>query len=67
MFSEKLIVAFTSSTVFIPVWSHVLAFSAWTLKKTHSQLPGSLSPYYKYLHASQISHRVFSPKPYLNV
>ena len=60
-FSEKTIVAFTNSTVFIldsvfvldslslsfspspslslymtkPVWSHVLAFSAWTLKKTH--------------------------------
>ena len=43
-FSEKLIVAFTNSTVFIldfyinmtkPVWSHVLGMSAWTLKKAH--------------------------------
>ena len=44
MFSEKPIglVAFTNSTVFIldlymtkPLWSHVLALSAWTLKKAH--------------------------------
>ena len=41
-FSEKPIVAFANCTVFIqdiyltkPVWSHVLASSAWTLKKTH--------------------------------
>ena len=40
-FSEKLTVAFTSSTVFIidyitkPVWSHVVASSARTLNKAH--------------------------------
>ena len=40
-----------------PVWSHLLAFSAWTLKEnSYSQLPGSLSPDYKYLHAQHISH-----------
>ena len=51
-FSEKTIVAFTNNTLFIldfyiymtkPVWSHVLALSAWTLKKAH-HLPGNLSP-----------------------
>ena len=36
-----------------PVWSHVLAL---TLKKAQSQLPGNLSPEYKYLHARQIPH-----------
>ena len=41
-YSEKPIVAVTNSTVFIldlyitkTVWSHVLALSAWTLKKAH--------------------------------
>ena len=43
-FSEKPIVTFTNNTVFIldllsitkPVWSHVLALSARTLKKAHT-------------------------------
>ena len=42
-----------------PVWSHVLALSAWTLNKALivSQLPGNLRPDYKYLHARQITHK----------
>ena len=47
-FSEKPIVAFANSTVFLQdfcillnLWSHVLALSAWTL---NSKLPESLSP-----------------------
>ena len=39
-----------------PVWSHILALNGWTMIKTHYQLPGSLSPDYKYLQARQISH-----------
>ena len=41
-FSEKPIVAFTNSTVFLldfyillSLWCHVLALSAWTFKKAH--------------------------------
>ena len=37
-----------------PVWSNVLALSAWTLKNSYIQFPGSLSPDYKYLHASNV-------------
>ena len=52
-------VAFTNSTVFIldfhlymtkPVWAHVLAFSAWTLNKTHV----ARKPDYKYPASSRI-------------
>ena len=70
-FSEKTKVAFTNRTVFIldlyiyitkPVWSHVLASSAWTLKKAHL-LPINLSPddKYMYMHASQIPHNKAFP------
>ena len=45
-----------------PVWSHVLALSAWTFKKAHIvSLPGSLSPDYKYLHARQIPNQLSFP------
>ena len=46
-----------------PVCFHVLASSAWTLKKAHNyyQLPGSLSPDFKYLHARQILHKLRDP------
>ena len=44
-----------------PVWSHVLALSAWTLKKAYNQLPGSLGPDYKYLHGRQIPYQVKLP------
>ena len=57
-----------------PVWSYVLDLSVWTLKKAHmisctyNQLPGSLSPDYKYLHARQIPHQLsFSYQSYLTV
>ena len=53
-----------------PVWYHVLALSAWTLKKAHnySQLSGNLSPDYKYLHASLIpQNKAFTPKTNLTV
>ena len=41
------------------VYSRVLELSAWTFKKVrNSQLPGNLSPDYKYLHARQILHQV---------
>ena len=43
-----------------PVWFHVLASSAWTLKKAR-KLPGSLSPDYKYLLARQISYQLSFP------
>ena len=36
-----------------PVKSHVMALSAWTLKKAHII---SLSPDYNYLHATGIPH-----------
>ena len=40
------------------IWFHVLALSAWTLKKAHNiQLAGSLSQDYRYLHARQIPHQ----------
>ena len=42
-----------------PVWSHVLALSAWTLKKLIYS--GSLSPDHKYLHERQIPHQLSSP------
>ena len=72
-FQKKTIVALTNNTVFIldfyiyinitmPVWSHVSALSARILNKAHySQLPGSLSPDYKYLHARQIPHQLSFP------
>ena len=47
-----------------PVWSHVLALSAWTLKKesSYSQLSGNLSSDYKYLQASQTpQNKAFHP------
>ena len=48
-----------------PLWSHVLAFSAWILKKAYiyiySQLPGTLSPDYKYLHARLIPRQLSCP------
>ena len=37
------------------VLSHVLELNAWSFK--NSQLSGSLSPDYKYLHARQILHQ----------
>ena len=39
-----------------PVWSLVLAPISKT--SSYNQLPGSLSPDYKYLHASQILHKL---------
>ena len=45
-----------------PVWSHVLASSAWTLKKALIIRPGSWSKDYKYLHARQISHQLSFPQ-----
>ena len=45
-----------------PVWSHVLALSECTLKKSsYNQLSGSLSPDYKYLHARKISNQLSFP------
>ena len=44
-----------------PVWSHVLALSAWTLKSSYNRLPESLSPDYKYLHVRQIPHQLNFP------
>ena len=45
-----------------PVWYHVLALSALTLKKAHNgQLPENLSLDYKYLHANQIPHQLSVP------
>ena len=35
-----------------PVWSHVLALSAWNIKKAHIVSCQELSLNYKYLHAS---------------
>ena len=43
-----------------PVWSHVLALSAWTLKKAH-HMPGNLSPDYKNLYARQIHNQLSFP------
>ena len=43
-----------------PVWSHVLAVYAWILIKA-SQLPGSLSPDNKFLHARQIPYQLSFP------
>ena len=54
-----------------PVWSHVLASTAWTLKKAHivnSFIARKPEPDCKYLHASQIPHnKAFATKPYLTV
>ena len=50
-FSEKPIVAFTNSIVFIP--DLYIRLSMFGFMK-NCQLPGSLSPDYKYLHARQI-------------
>ena len=44
-----------------PVWSYVLALSAWTVKKAHNQLPGRMNPDYKYLLIRQIPHNLSFP------
>ena len=54
-FSEKTIVAFTNSTVFL------LDFYIYMIKPISSHLPGSMSPDYRYLHARQMSHQLGFP------
>ena len=42
-----------------PLWSHGFVLSVSTMKKAqNSQLPGNLSPDYKYLHASQVPNKL---------
>ena len=49
-----------------PVWSHVLALSAWTLKKAH--IVSCPSPDYKNLMQGKfLTNQAFPPKPYLTV
>ena len=44
-----------------PVWSHVLALSAWTLKKAHNQFPKNLNADFESLHARQITRQLSFP------
>ena len=69
-FSEKPIFAFTNSTVFILdfyIFGQPFLFSCFGLgcldfeESSYNQLPGSLSPDYKYLHARQIYHKLSDP------
>ena len=51
-----------------PVWSHVLTVCLDFEGISYSQLPGRLSPDYKYLHTRQIFHQLSVPhKLYPNV
>ena len=61
-FSEKPIVAFTNSTVFVQDFCiYVLVLNAWHLKKAHMSIARNLSPDYKYLHARQIAYQLIFP------
>ena len=46
-----------NSTVFV-LHLNILALRLWTEKSSYSQLPGSASPDFKYLHARQIAHQL---------